>query len=94
MLMGTRKAYSVTYDLRKPGQSYKGLIDRLKELGAVRLLESYWTLKSTWSAEQIRNDLMAYLDVNDRILVAGLTGEAAWSNPLVENSQVSQALAA
>jgi len=94
MLTRSQTAYSVTYDLRSPGQDYRSLIDRLKELGAIRLLESYWTLRSAWTAAQIRDDLLAHMDSNDRIMVAGLSGEAAWSNTLVAKHQITQVLAA
>jgi hypothetical protein len=74
------KAYTIGYDLDKPGQNYEKLIARLKQHGAVRILLSQWALQTTWSAVQLRDDLRTYTDSNDRILVAGLTAEwASWN---------------
>ena len=84
--------FSVTYDLRKPGQNYDGLIERLRQIGAIRPLESYWVLQSERSAAAIRDDLARYIDANDRLMVAGLTGEAAWTNSMVLNGQLQEAL--
>ncbi|HEV8415818.1 MAG TPA: hypothetical protein VGQ49_19665 [Bryobacteraceae bacterium] len=74
------KPYLISYDLDKPGQNYPRLIARLQAHGAVRVLLSQWALTSTWSAEQLRNDLQAYMDTNDRILVVEISGQWAYSN--------------
>lgn len=88
------KNYTITYDLLKPGQDYKDLISRLTTLGAVRIELSQWLLRTTMTATQIRDDLMRFIDGNDRLFVGGLTGEAAWLNLLVSQDKVKQALAA
>ena len=88
------KKYRVGYDLDKPGQDYHPLIKRLRSLGAQRALESDWVLRSTASAVEIRDDLMRFIDSNDRLLVTALTGEAAWSNLLIGGGEVKEALAA
>jgi CRISPR-associated endonuclease Cas2 len=88
------KPYLITYDLDKPGQEYHQLIQRLKELGAVRVQYSDWLLRISASAAQIRDDLMRFTDSNDRLLVVGLTGEAAWTNLMISHEKVKQSLAA
>jgi len=88
------KCYSISYDLIKPGQNYDSLLAHLRQLGAERILASQWGLKSTRPAEQIRNDLRRFLDGNDRLLVAGLTGEAAWANLLVGHDDFRRLIAA
>lgn len=88
------KTYRIGYDLDKPGQDYHPLIKRLKALGAQRVLESDWLLKNTASASEIRDDLTRFIDSNDRLLVTTLTGEAAWTNLLIGNAEVKQALTA
>jgi hypothetical protein len=88
------KMYRIGYDLDKPGQEYHPLITRLRALGAERVLESDWLLKNTASASEIRDDLKRFIDSNDRLLVTTLTGEAAWSNLLLRNEEVKQALTA
>lgn len=71
--------YEVSYDLMAPGKNYEPLYARLREHGAEKILLSQWALKTTWTAVQIRDDLRRFIDGNDRLLVAGLTGEAAWT---------------
>lgn len=70
--------YLISYDLDKPGQNYTDLINRLQKLGAVKILYSEWISRTTATAVAIRDDLQRFVDANDGLLVAGLTGEAAW----------------
>lgn len=72
------KRFVVSYDLRKPGQNYEPLWKRLAEWKAVRVLESVWIIRWDSTAEKIRDDLGKYIDANDGLLVAALTGESAW----------------
>ena len=74
------KPYLISYDLDKPGQNYDKLIARLKQHGAVRVLLSQWVLTTTWTAVQLCDDLRAYTDSNDRILVVQISGDWAYSN--------------
>jgi hypothetical protein len=78
----------IAYDLDKPGQDYKDLIARLKELGAVKILKSDWLLENTASPEAVRNDLKRFLDTNDRIMVSEVYHNAAWSNLLADSNTV------
>lgn len=80
--------YWVGYDLDKPGHNYDGLIKRLRELGATRIMLSDWLLPNDAKAEAIRNDMQRYMDKNDRIMVAELHNSAAWNNLLVGNEVV------
>jgi CRISPR/Cas system-associated endoribonuclease Cas2 len=69
----------VTYDLRKSGQNYHGIIERIKAYGIwCHVQGSVWLIKSSQTCEQIRNNLDQALDANDSIFVAKLSGEAAW----------------
>jgi hypothetical protein len=88
------KPFLISYDLDKPGQNYEVLTDRLKQLGAVKVLYSEWILVSSESAAALRDDLRAYVDSNDMLLVLALTGEAAWTKLMIGNSEFKQALAA
>jgi hypothetical protein len=81
--------YWIGYDLDKPGQDYTELINRLRQMGASRILKSDWLLAhNNTNPEQIRNDLQRFLDANDRILVAELHNNAAWNNLLISNDAV------
>lgn len=84
--------YIVSYDLRKPEQNYQGLISRIKEYTHCKVTESCWILSVSWSSKKICDDLIRYLDSNDRIIVAKLTGDAAWMNLLSSNDDVKKIL--
>lgn len=76
----TKKSYVIGYDLNRPHQDYKDLIDAIKALasGWWHNLDSTWIVRSTLTAVEIRDELAKHIDRNDEILVAQLTGEAAW----------------
>lgn len=88
------KKYMVSYDLVKPGKDYTNLINRLKQHGAVKILLSQWVIRTTWTAAQLRDDLQQHIDSNDRLLVTGLTGEAAWTALLTTNDTFKSSIAA
>ena len=74
-------AFFVSYDLRKPTRDYSNLYTRLAAWKALAVLESVWIITSTDATSvSIRDDLAQYVDSNDGLLVARLTGEAAWRN--------------
>lgn len=71
--------YMIGYDLNRPGQNYPDLIDALKTYSTRwHCLDSTWLVKTTKSAEQIRDELTPHIDTGDELLVATLTGESAW----------------
>jgi hypothetical protein len=73
------KSYLIGYDLNKSGQDYSTLIEKIKLVGSWwHCLDSTWIVKSDLSAAQIRDMLIPFIDTNDELLVATLTGEAAW----------------
>ncbi len=72
-------SYIVTYDLHKHGQNYTCLSDKLKKYGTYFHIQgSVWIIETADSAVQIRNNLKACLDSNDKLFVGKLTGDAAW----------------
>lgn len=77
-------SYLIGYDLNREGDNYsarnKALRDHIKEK-----YPTYWAnLDSTFivvtnlTATQIRDDLLAYVDDDDELLVVALTGVGAW----------------
>ena len=66
----------ITYDLRKPGTNYDGLIARIKQYTHCKLTESCWLVSTTWTTAQIRDDLKRFLDVN-----------AAWTGPMLSTTE-------
>ena len=74
------KSYLIGYDLNKSGQDYTSLIEQIKKLGTWwHCLGSTWIVKSNSTAKDIRNHLKKFIDSNDELLVAKLSGEAAWT---------------
>ena len=71
-------AILIGYDLNRPGQNYNNLIAALKAYGTWwHGLDSTWIVKTSSSAEQVRNSLLGHIDQNDRLLVVNITGQAA-----------------
>jgi hypothetical protein len=85
--------FIVTYDLKKPGQSYEPLWKRLAAWKAVRALESTWFISTTSSAVELRDDLKRYVDENDRLFVGAL-GACAWHNIMGNSGDVLRQRAA
>jgi hypothetical protein len=73
------KPLLVSYDLDKPGQNYDGLTNRLKQLGAFRVLFSQWALFTTLTPVQLRDDLKAFVDANDRLLITVVADWASYN---------------
>lgn len=73
------RTYLISYDLRQPGRNYDELYEAIKAVGSWwSCLESVWIVKSEFSAIQIRDHLTPKIDRNDKLLIAELTGQAAW----------------
>jgi hypothetical protein len=72
--------FVISYDLRNPGRNYDPLWSRLKDWKAQAALESVWFIDTASSASTIRDDLKLYIDANDRVFVARLVGETAWTS--------------
>ena len=71
----------VTYDLvgEERSDDYRRLGERLRAYGTYAIVEySTWLVLTSASARAVRDDLAAYLDADDRLFVAALTGETAW----------------
>jgi len=72
--------YLVTYDLDLPGpQDYPRIIDELKRLKAVEVLESVWVLRSSMTAKGLHTHLKNFINLKtDRLLVSELRVFASW----------------
>lgn len=67
----------VGYDLNKPGQDYKGLIQALKSTSWWHHLDSTWLVRSEESPVALRDRLKKHLDSDDKLLVIDVTSQAA-----------------
>lgn len=83
----------VTYDLRSPGRDYNSLYEYLKSFPEwARITESTWFISSAKECIEIRDELDALTDSNDRIFVAELTGTAAWGNVMCDSDYLKENL--
>jgi hypothetical protein len=70
------KLYSVTLELTDSGD-YHSLQERLRALGATKIVAHQWALRTTHSAIELKDILRGFLAENDRIVVAELGAECA-----------------
>jgi len=83
----------IEYDLRAPGRDYDSLFSAIKAYGIyAHITESTWFIKTNDSCIQVRDNLLAYMDTNDRLFVAALTGVAAWRNVICPDEYLKQNL--
>lgn len=69
----------ISYDLNRPGQNYSDLYEVIKKQGEWwHCLDSTWIVKTSRTTVQVRDAISPYIDKNDSLLVAELTGVAAW----------------
>ena len=69
----------VEYDLMFPGQKYEAISKYIKQHSWAKPLASCWLIRTAKSAERVRDDVLALIDANDKLLVTDVTGdEMAW----------------
>jgi hypothetical protein len=72
--------YIVDYDLRKPGQKYDALFEKLKGYPWCHQLKSSWLIVTGKTASQLLDDLRTVMDANDLIFVGKVSGTNDWSS--------------
>lgn len=73
-------SFLISYDLVSD-KDYSKLYEAIRNYGSfAHVLESVWIIKSSASSSEIRDNLKSYLDSDDKLFVARLTGESAWKN--------------
>ena len=79
--------YLISYDIaEKDAFEYEALWAKLKEMGAVRILYSEWVARGR-SAADMYNALAPLIQLKDRLLVQGMTGEAAWDKLMIPDNE-------
>ena len=64
------RAFSINYDLKKPGQDYTGLYEAIKESGKWwHYLDSTWIVITIETPDQIWSRLKKHVDKNDYLLI-------------------------
>jgi len=84
-----QRKYEISYDLYRPGQQYPQLIEHLKKIGAWKPLLSTWLIKTSLTAEQIRDGMPPFIDRNDKVLVAEIGGAGGWASYNLNEQQVA-----
>lgn len=72
----------ISYDLRgrdETSEDYKKLIEKIKSYGGwAKPHYSLWALATTKSVATVRDELLPFIDKNDRLLVIEAGKNAAW----------------
>ena len=75
------KTIQVSYDLSEPERNYDGLLEYLSSFARwTRVLDSMWIIRTTKSAETVRDELMRFVDSNDRVVVLDVTDDCWAAN--------------
>ena len=65
--------YCISYDLKTPGRDYSSLIEAIKAYGIWwHQTGSVWLIVSQRTTANIRDDLMRFIDPNDKLFVVSL----------------------
>jgi len=76
----------IEYDLCSPGRNYDELYKAIKAYGTwAHITESAWFIKTNNTCVEVRDNLLAHMDSNDRLFVGMLSGIAAWNNVICSN---------
>jgi hypothetical protein len=71
----------VNYDLSKPAGHYDGLFRYLSSFNRwTRVLDSMWIIRTTKSEATVRDELMGFVDSNDRVVVLDVTDDCWAAN--------------
>lgn len=85
--------YIISYDLKKPVQNYIELYGAIKSYGTwAQINESVWAVVTASSAVQIREKLLTYIDLDDRLFVIKSGREAAWLNSICKDEWLTSYL--
>ena len=80
--------YLISYEIAEDGAfDYEGLWDRLKTLGATKILYSEWALTDNiGKASDIYNEIIPLIQENDRLLVLEVTQDARYRKLLLSDA--------
>lgn len=73
-------SFIISYDLISD-KDYSKLYEAIRNYGYfAHVLESVWIVNSSDYSTTIRDNLSSYMDSDDKLFVAQLSGESAWRN--------------
>lgn len=91
------KSVLITYDLRGTSETstdYERLIKHIKDdySNWAKVELSTWIIRTDQTIKAVRDNLQSYMDSDDRLFVAELTGVAAWQNVMCSNDWLQKHL--
>lgn len=66
------KIYLISYDLSKPEQNYKNLINEIEKFDCLHIQKSVWLVDSNFESKQIYSMLKALVDLDDKLFICPL----------------------
>jgi hypothetical protein len=87
--------YLISYDINeKDAFEYDGLWQKLRELGAARILYSEWVINAdTAKARAFYDEIAPKTQKKDRLLVQEITDDAVWDQLLISDENFRKWLA-
>lgn len=83
----------ITYDLCNPGKNYDALYKYINSYAIwARITESCYFISTEKSCADIRNEINAIIDSNDRVFIAELTGNVAGHNIICDHDYLDNFL--
>lgn len=83
--------YIISYDLVAPNRNYTDLYNAIKRYSFWgRLTESTWAITSNKKTVEIRDELLPFIDKDDRLIVIKSGRSAAWTKVLASDSWLKQ----
>jgi hypothetical protein len=73
--------FMIAYDLKKSGQNYTCITDKLKAMNAFHSQGSVWLYKGETNCKVIRDHLKGCLDENDELMVVQISDWASYQMP-------------
>ena len=74
-----KRVIIITYDLMSPGQNYTRLTNRIRTYSEwAKVGYSCYLVYTTWTPNQVRDDLLNYIDSNDKLYVGLSPAPSAW----------------
>lgn len=62
--------YLIAYDLRKPGQDYDRMEEKINELeDQIKILETTWIVKTILTSAEIKQKILDVVDGNDHVYI-------------------------
>lgn len=85
-------SFIISYDLNNE-KDYSKLITEIESYSnAAKINKSVWFINSQNESSEIRDNLVDYIDSDDSLFIAKLTGQAAWRNVICSSQHLKDYL--